>query len=238
MSAKLTVMLGEMASSPMLAVGVTLLSYVLADRLYRRCRMHPLLNPVPLSAAVVIVLLQLTGWSYQSYFEGAQYIHLLLGPAVVALAVPLYRVLPLLRQLALPLAVGAICGSLTAITSAILIARLLDASREVVLSLAPKSATAPVAMAIAGEIGGIPALAAVLAVLTGITGAVLGGWVLDLVRVRDPGTRGFAVGLTSHGIGTARMLQVDSTAGAFAGAAMGVNALLTALLLPLLFGAF
>lgn len=223
-----------LATSPLLGLTVTLVAYVAGDWIYRRAGMHPLLNPVLLAVLALMALLLATGTPYTTYFEGAQFVHFLLGPATVALAVPLYFNLAKLRRMWLPLLGGLVAGSLTAAVSAVGIAWLFGGSTQTLLSLAPKSVTAPVAMGIAEKLGGLPSLTAILVISTGILGAVLGPVVLNGLRVRDQATRGFALGITSHGIGTARAFQESEQAGAFSGLAMGLNALVTALLLPLL----
>ncbi len=158
----------------------------------------------------------------------------MLGPATVALAVPLHANAARIRATLLPIAAALVAGSLTAMISALGIAWALGVRGETLLSLAPKSATAPVALGIAEKIGGSPTLTAVLVILTGITGAIVATPLLNAVGVRDWRARGFAVGVASHGIGTARAFQVNETAGAFAGIGMGLNALLTALVAPLI----
>ena len=225
-----------LAATPLLGLTITLAAYLLGDWVYRRAHQHPLLNPVLLAVAVLVALLGITGTSYQTYFEGAQFVHFLLGPATVALAVPLYFNLPKLKRLWLPLLGGLLAGSLTAVVSAVGIVWLLGAPPATLLSLAPKSVTAPVAMGIAERLGGLPSLTAILVVATGILGAALGPLVLDALRVRDPAVRGFAIGVAAHGIGTARAFQESEQAGAFSGLGMGPNILATALLLPLLVG--
>jgi len=189
---------------------------------------------VLLAIIVLVAALHFTGTPYATYFDGAQFVHFLLGPATVALAVPLYAQFGRLRALALPLAGALIAGSLTAIGSVIGIAWLLGASESTLLSLAPKSVTAPIAMGIAEKIGGIPSLTAVLVIMTGVSGAMMAKYVLDALRIRDHGVRGFAVGLAAHGIGTARAFQVSEQAGAFAGLGMGLNGATTAILMPLM----
>lgn len=223
-----------LAATPLLGLTLTLAAYVAGDWLYRRAHQHPLLHPVLTAAVVLVVLLRATGTPYATYFDGAQFVHFLLGPATVALAVPLYFNFARLKRLWLPLLGGLIAGSITAAVSAIGIAWLLGASRETLISLAPKSVTAPVAMGIAEKLGGLPSLTAILVVSTGILGAVLGPWTLDRLRVREDTLRGFSMGIASHGIGTARAFQESETAGAFSGLAMGLNILATALLLPAL----
>ena len=223
-----------LAATPLLGLTLTLVAYLLGDWVYRRANHHPLLNPVLLAVLVLVALLTLTDTPYQTYFEGAQFVHFLLGPATVALAVPLYFNFSKLRRLWLPLLGGLIAGSLTAAVSAIGIAWMLGASPQTLISLAPKSVTAPVAMGIAEKLGGLPSLSAILVVSTGILGAVLGPWVLDAIRVRDEAIRGFALGVASHGIGTARAFQESEQAGAFSGLAMGLNILATAIMVPAL----
>ncbi|MDT8342843.1 MAG: LrgB family protein [Thermohalobaculum sp.] len=223
-----------LAREPLVHLTLTLMAFQVGSWIYRRGAMNPLLNPVLIAVVLVVSGLLLTGTSYDAYFEGAQFVHFLLGPATVALAIPLYRQVARVRRSALALGVSIVTGSLAASASAVGVAWALGASRDTLISVAPKSVTAPVAMGIAESLGGLPSLTAVLVILTGILGAMLGPWVLTLAGVRDWAARGLAIGTASHGIGTARALQVNEVAGAFAGLAMGLNALATALLLPLL----
>lgn len=223
-----------LATSPLLGLTITLLAYQTAYWLFKRSGMHPLANPVLIAVTILVGLLTLTGTSYQTYFDGAQFVHFLLGPATVALAIPLYMQFKRVRAMLLPVLAGLIAGSLTAIFSAIYIAQWLGASLPTQLSLAPKSVTTPIAMGIAERIGGIPSLTAVLVIATGILGAVGARYVFNAIRIHDPAIRGFAIGVASHGIGTARAFQVSEQTGAFAALAMGLNGALTALLLPML----
>ncbi len=224
-----------LSQEPLLGLTLTLLSYLLAQWVYRRAGQNPLLNPVLLSVAALVGFLFLTGTDYEAYFQGAQFVHFMLGPATVALAVPLYRQLHLVRDSGLALTIGLVAGSLTAAASAVGLAWIFGASERVLLSLAPKSVTTPIAMAVTEQIGGLPSLTAVLVILTGIVGAMFGPIVLNLLRVRDWKARGLAIGVAAHGIGTARALQVNEVAGAFSSLAMGLNGIATAILLPLLF---
>ena len=223
-----------LSASPLLGLTVTLVAYQGAYWIYRKAKMNPLANPVAISVAVLVALLWFTDTPYPVYFEGAQFVHFLLGPATVALAVPLYANLGNLMKNLLPLGGALIAGSLTAAVTAVGIGWALGASRETLLSLAPKSATAPIAMGVAEKLGGLPSLTGVLVVTTGILGAVLARGTLNLLRIHDHAVRGFAVGVAAHGIGTARAFQVSETMGAFAGLAIGLNGLLTAFLFPLL----
>jgi predicted murein hydrolase (TIGR00659 family) len=221
-------------TSPLSALTLTLAAYLAGDWAYRRAGRHPLLNPVLLAILLIAAVLLPTGGSYERYFEGAQFVHFLLGPATVALAIPLYKELANVRRALLPLMASLVVGSLTAAGTAVGLAWLAGASTATMASLAPKSVTTPVAMGIADSLGGLPSLTAAVVILTGIVGAALGPIVLDLARIRDPRARGVAMGTASHGIGTARALQMSQVAGAFAGIAIGLNALATAILLPLL----
>lgn len=223
-----------LSASPLLGLTLTLLAYQAAYWLYQRAGFNPLLNPVLLAIVMLVTALSITGTPYATYFDGAQFVHFLLGPATVALAVPLYLQFERLRKLALPLAGALLAGSVTAIVSAVGIAWLLGAGEATLLSVAPKSVTAPIAMGIAEKIGGIPSLTAVLVIMTGVSGAMMAKYVLDALRIADHGVRGFAVGVAAHGIGTARAFQVSEQAGAFAGLGMGLNGLITAVLMPLL----
>lgn len=221
-----------LSTTPLLGLTITLAAYLAADWVYRRAGSNPLLNPVAVAVAVLILLLGATGTPYDTYFEGAQFVHFLLGPATVALAVPLYEQLPKLRVLLLPISVALLVGLSVGALSAVGIAALLGASPETMLSLAPKSVTAPIAMGIAEKIGGLPSLTAALVVMTGILGAVFGTLLFDWLGVKDDSVRGIAMGTTSHGIGTARAFQVSSEMGAFSGLAMALSAFGTAFLVP------
>ncbi|HKY95089.1 MAG TPA: LrgB family protein [Kiloniellales bacterium] len=232
-------MIGEelwvyLRQSPLLWLTVTLVAYMVGYGIYTRSGKQAWANPLLLSVGIVIAILLATGTPYDTYFEGAQFVHFLLGPVTVALAVPLFRNLAQVRQALGPIVIALVTGSLTAIVSGVGIAWLLDADRQTVLSLAPKSITTPVAMGVAEEIGGLPSLTAVLVVLTGTLGSVIALPLFRLLRVRDSAAQGFALGLTAHGIGTARAFTVDDLAGSFAGLAMGLNALVTAIFVPLL----
>jgi predicted murein hydrolase (TIGR00659 family) len=221
---------------PLLWLVLTLGAYSLAFALFRLGRGNPLLNPVAIAVALIVAILAATGTSYQTYFEGAQFVHFLLGPATVALALPLWRNLATVRRMLVPMAAALLAGCVTAILSAVAVAWALGASSATIASLAPKSVTTPIAMAVSERLGGLPSLTAALVILTGIVGAMTVTPVLNVLKITDWRARGFAAGLAAHGIGTARAFQVNQMAGTFAGIAMGLNGLVTALLAPLLLG--
>jgi predicted murein hydrolase (TIGR00659 family) len=221
-----------LAATPLVWLTLTLLAYVFAFALYRRSGLNPLVNPVAIAIALLCILLLATHTPYARYFEGAQFVHFLLGPATVALAVPLHEQWPKLRQHWVALMGGLVVGVLVASGSAVLIARALGASHITLASLAPKSVTTPVAMGISEKIGGLPSLTAVAVVLTGIIGAAFARSVLNGLRIQDHAVRGFAVGLAAHGQGVARAFLISEEMGAFAGLAMGLAAVLSAFVLP------
>lgn len=221
-----------LARTPLLWLTATILIYCLCDGIAARLGRPPLANPVLMATALVGLLVRLTGTPYETYFAGAQFIHFLLGPATVALAIPLYENRHLVLRAILPMICALVAGSFTAMFSAILVAKLLGAHHVVTVSIAPKSVTAAVAMGISERLGGDAALTAVLVIVTGILGAIMVTPLMNLLRITDKRARGFAVGVAAHGIGTARAFQVDPLSGTFAGIAMGLNALLTAIVLP------
>ena len=224
----------QLGASPLLGLTATLLAYLAGVWLFKRSGQKPLCNPVLIAIVLLSLLLWATGTPYQRYFDGAQFIHFLLGPATVALAVPLHAYWRRLRQMALPLVAGLLAGSATAAFSAMGLARLFGASPETVFSLGPKSVTTPIAMGVAEQIGGIPSLTAVLVILTGILGAMCFPSFFRLLGIRNHATQGFAVGLTAHGLGTARAFLVSEEMGAFSALGMGLNGVLTAVALPML----
>ncbi len=227
-----------LSASPLAGLTLTLAAYQAGMWVFERSGRRPVLNPVMIAVLLIAGILTVTGIDYRTYFDGAQFVHFLLGPATVALAVPLYRQFQQVRRSAVALVVSLLAGSAASALSAVAIAWALGASERTLLSLAPKSVTSPIAMGVSEQIGGLPSLTAVFVILTGIIAATFGTWVLNLVRVKDWRARGFGMGVAAHGIGTARALQVNEVAGAFAGLGMGLNGLATAILLPVLYRLF
>jgi len=238
MSALVALEWQRLATSALFWLPATLAAYSLGLWLHARAGAAPLANPLLIAIVLIGALVLATGTPYADYFAGAQILHFLLGPATVALALPLWRHLDTIKRYFWPVMISIAAGSIIAAGSAVAIAYALGASRVTLLSLAPKSVTTPIAISLAEQIGGLPALAAVIVLLTGAVGAVLGRWLLNSIGVVDWRARGLAVGTVSHGIATARAFQVNATAGAFAGLAMGINGLLTALVLPWLVAVF
>ncbi|OHB28266.1 MAG: CidB/LrgB family autolysis modulator [Desulfuromonadaceae bacterium GWC2_58_13] len=227
-------MIGDLLGTPLFGIGLTLLCYALAQLLYRRTG-SIFFNPVPVTIVTIIGLLTALRISYADYAVGGKYILFLLGPSVVALGFPLYTRRKDILVRKAPILIGILAGALTSILSASGLAWLLGGSRDVVLSLAPKSVTTPIAISIVEKIGGIAPLTAALVVLTGCIGAMCGPEFCRLIGIKDPAAMGLAVGTAAHGIGTARMLEVNRLGGAIAGLAIGLNGLITSFILPLLF---
>jgi len=223
-----------LATTPLIWLTTTILAYLAADGAARHLGRPAWANPVLLSVILIAPVLWLTQTDYPTYFEGAQFIHFLLGPATVALAMPLWDNRDTIKTSVAPIVLALLVGSIVAAASAILLARAFGLPMEVLLSLAPKSTTAPVALGISEAVGGLPALTAVLVILTGIIGAVTVTPLMNFLMITDWRARGFAVGVAAHGIGTARAFQVNPVAGAYAGIAMALNALLTSLIVPVL----
>ena len=226
-----------LSSTPLFGLTATLLVYVIAQAFYGRMGQAAWANPVLWSVLVLALGLTLTGTAYPTYFSGAQFIHFLLGPAVVALAWPLWQRRAVLRSHWGRFALASLAGGAAAALSATFLAWALDLPHAVLLSMAPKSVTAPVAMGVAEKLGGIPALAAVFAVVTGMVGALSGKYLFDALRIgRDAHgwmARGFALGTAAHGIGAARALQVHADAGAWAALALGLQVVFASVLIPL-----
>ena len=222
-----------LSSTPLFGLTATLVTYAVAQAVYDRVGRAPWANPVLWSVIGIGCMLLATGTPYPSFFAGAQFVHVLLGPAVVALAWPLWLRRQEVRRRGVALALAALAGGAAAAGSAVALGWAFDMPADVLRSLAPKSVTAPVAMGIAERVGGVPALAAVFAVLTGMVGALSARYLFDLLGIRDWAVRGFAIGTAAHGIGAARALQVHADAGAYAGIALGLQVVLASLLMPL-----
>ncbi len=224
-----------LSGSPLLALILTLSAYQCGLIIYQRCGRHPLANPVAIAVLLVALAIQGLDMPYTKYFEGAQFVHFLLGTATVSLAVPIYlglKALPRLRHRVLPMLLALLCGGLTSILSALAVAKLAGVDPALISGLYAKSVTAPIAMGVAERIGASPTLTAVFAMLTGVLGAVMASFVLRLCGVTSWWHRGFAIGVAAHGIGASRAFSVSQEAGAYASLAMGLHGILGALLIP------
>lgn len=219
----------------LLWLSVTLLAYLAASRLYQRSGRNPWLIPVMPGVALIVLVLAASGTPYPVYFDSTRLIHFFVGPVIVGLAVPLFHQLQHLKKIWLPISVALLAGSAAAIVSAMAIAWAFGGSAVTMISVAGKSATMPIAMALTGQFHGLVPLAAVAVALTGIAGILMARPLLNLMGITDPAVRGFSLGLTAHALGTARALQVNETAGAYAALGMALNGLATAVLVPAVF---
>lgn len=221
-------------SGPLFGLTITMLAWQAAVWIDLRARHAAWTNPIMLAIIFLVIILLATGTSYHNYFDGARYVQFLLGPATVALAVPMYANLATMRRNLIPILAAIITGSAAASLSAMLISRALGAPRSVVISMAPKSVTTPIAMGISQDLGGVPSLTAIFVLLTGIFGGLVCVSLFRLLRIGDWRAQGLAGGTGAHGMATARLLLMNETAGAFGGLAIGLNGLITSILAPLL----
>ena len=220
-------------AEPLFWLTLTIGSYLIADFIYRKSNLFPLLNPVALSVLLVSLILISFNIQYERYFDGAKFIHFLLGPATVALAIPIYRKWDLIVSNSKAILISLILGSFFAIFITYVLSLQFKLQEELIFSLLPRSVTAPIAMGISEIIGGIPSLTAIITLITGVVGASLGVFVFDLMKLKKMEARGFSLGLASHGIGTARAMSRDKNAGVFAAVCMGLSGLITSIIVPL-----
>ena len=223
-----------LAGSPLFALLLTLAAYEAGVTIYERTNRNPFANPVAIAVIIVAIGISLIDMPYAKYFEGAQFIHFLLGTATVALAVPIYQCWDSLRGRALPLITSLLCGGAVSILTAVFTTRLFGADITIQKAMLAKSVTAPIAMGVAERISASPTLTAVFAVCTGVIGAILARYILDALRLTAWWQRGFAIGVGAHGIGTSRAMSIHPEAGAFAGLAMGMHGVAGAVLIPLI----
>ncbi len=224
--------------SAALWIALTLAAYAMGTKLHVRAGRHPLVNAVVIAVALIVAALAFSRTPHASYAWSTRPVAILLGPATVALAVPLYRSLATLRRAARPVVFGVTAGFTVASVSAILFARAFGASVVTVRSLSPKSVTTPIAMAMASRVGGNPSLAAVFVITTGMIGAMAVPGIFRLIGIDDARARGLAIGVAAHGLGTARALALGATEGAFSALGMGLSCLVTPIALPFVVSLF
>lgn len=224
----------HLAQNPVLWLCLTLLAYQAGIWVYKKSGYLTILSPFVIAVTVLLLILFATGTTYETFFAGAQFIHFLLGPATVALAVPLFDQRRRLAKLWAPLLIGVTVGCIVGVSSTVLLGIVFDASVESIVSMAPKSVTTPIAMGVSEKMGGIPAFTAGIVVLTGITGALIATAVFKICRVKKDYIRGFSLGVAAHGMGTSRAFQISEKAGAFSGLAMGLAGIITAFIAPLI----
>lgn len=225
----------EFLSNPIFLLAVTFVSYIGAQALQRRLGIK-LLNPILVSIIAIILFLNCAHIDYATYSNGGKYVDFWLKPAVVALGLPLYRQLSTIRKQILPLLISEVAGCIAGVISVVVMAKLLGASHEIIMSLAPKAVTTPIAMEISATVGGIPALTAAVVVCTGIFGGMAGFRIIKLSRIKSPIAQGLSMGTAAHAVGTSAAMERGERYGAFSSLGLTVNGLLTALLTPLILG--
>ena len=221
----------EYLSNTYFLLALTFAAYALSQLLQWRTQLS-VLNPILISAIVIIAYLKLTNVSIESYNEGGRYIEFWLKPAIVALGVPLYKQLSTIRKQLLPLIISELAGCVAGIISVVLVARLLGATQEAVMSLAAKSVTTPIAMEVTKAVGGIPSLTAAVVICVGIFGGMTGFKVMKMTRIGSPIAQGLSLGTAAHAMGTSRAMDVSDKYGAFASLGLTINGIFTALLTP------
>ena len=221
----------EIMSNPIILLAITFGIYYVARQIQKRTG-WVVLNPILITIVALIALLQLTGISYETYEQGGQYIEFWLKPAIVALGVPLYQNLGQIRRQLLPILMSQLVGCLVGLVSVTMIASALGASHEVIVSLAPKSVTTPIAMEVCKTSGGIPSLTAAIVVIVGLFGAVFGFKILEVWHVRNPFSQGISMGTAAHAVGTSRAMEKGEIYGAYSSLGLILNGVLTALLTP------
>lgn len=224
----------HLASNPVLWLCLTLLAYQIGIWVYQKSGYITLLSPFVIAVAILLAILFGTHTQYETFFAGAQFVHFLLGPATVALAVPLFDQRLRLAKLWAPLLIGVVVGCVVGVTSTVLLGALLGASFESIMSMAPKSVTTPIAMGISEKMGGIPEFTAGIVVLTGIVGSLLATPIFKLCKIKKDYVKGFSLGVAAHGMGTSRAFQISDKAGAFSGLAMGLAGIITAFAAPMI----
>lgn len=221
----------EIMSNPIILLAITFGIYYVARQI-QKWTGWVVLNPILITIVALIALLQLTGISYETYEQGGQYIEFWLKPAIVALGVPLYQNLGQIRRQLLPILMSQLVGCLVGLVSVTLIASALGASHEVIVSLAPKSVTTPIAMEVCKTSGGIPSLTAAIVVIVGLFGAVFGFKILEVWHVHNPFSQGISMGTAAHAVGTSRAMEKGEIYGAYSSLGLILNGVLTALLTP------
>lgn len=227
-------LLAYINQTPLTWLILTLLAYKLGIIIYEKCNKHTLLQPVIIAYIIILSAVLFTNTSFEKYFKSVEIIHFFLGPATVALALPLYKNLKYVKTLFLPILLTLFIAGIFSVLIAVLFLWLLGAHETTILSMLTKSITAPIAIITSEQIGAIPSLAIGFVLITGIIGALFGTLVFKIVRVKYETSKGFALGLVSHGIGTARAIEISEKAAAFAALAMGLSGILTAVCLPLI----
>lgn len=223
----------DLISSPSFFIMISLIAFEIACYINKKIKIA-ILNPLLVSIIFLIAFLKLFNISVNEYNTGGQFITFLLAPATVVLAVPLYKKIKLFKANAIPIFVGISLGTVGGITSVILLCNLLGISKQISLSMIPKSITTPIGMDVSKQIGGIPSITVAAIIITGITGAVIGPTIFNIFHIKDRVAKGIALGCSSHAVGTSKAIEMGEVEGAMSSLAIGLTGLITVILAPIL----
>lgn len=217
---------------PLTSLIFTLAAFSFAQWLQKKANGNSLLNPIPMAIILCVVFIAVSGIGYETYMEGAGIIHFLLGPATVALAIPLYKQIKMIGRQAIAVGAAVLSGCFLSGFVAWFLAYKMGAGQDIQLSIIPKSVTTPIAIGIAEKIETVPSLAVFFVFTTGILGTIFSMFIFKIVRMNDDKAIGFSLGVTCHGLGVARALQRSEVAGAFAVLGMSLMGMVSGILMP------
>jgi putative effector of murein hydrolase len=225
-------------TTPLIWLIITLSAFKFGIIIYNKSNKKILLQPILVAYGIILSIVLVTGTSYEEYFKGVEIIHFFLGSATVALALPLYKNLIYIKSLYFPIIITLIIGSVSSIIIAVFLLWILDANILTILSMTTKSITAPIAIITSKQIGAIPSLSVSFVLITGIIGSIFSDTIFKIMKIKNDTSQGFSLGLISHGIGTAKAIEISEKAAAFSALAMGLNGIFTAILLPIILSLF
>ena len=227
----------EILRSPLFGVMISLIAFEIGLFINKKVK-KSYLNPLLIAIAIVILVLKTFDISLQDYNKGGQIISFLLGPATVALAVPLYKNFTVLKKNALPIIVGIFTGSMVSITSIILLSKTFGLEAVLALSLVPKSVTTPIGIEVSKQLGGVTEITVAAIIITGITGAIMAQVLFAVLKIKDKVAIGIAIGTSAHAVGTAKAIEMGETEGGMSGLAIGVAGLITVIIAPIIVKVF
>lgn len=230
-------MLHELTSSPLFGLILSITVFLLARKLAERLKLA-IFNPLIVSIIIVIAILKVTGITYEDYYEGGKILNMLIAPATVALAIPLYRSIHLLKHHAKSIMAGIFTGTLISMLTTGALAVVLKYNKDLVASLMPKSVTTAIAIDISKQLGGISTVTIIAVIITGIAGAIMAPAVLNVFKVEEPVAQGVALGTSAHAIGTVKALELGTVEGAMSGLAIGVTGVVTVFIAPFMLQLF
>lgn len=229
--------MNHVINSPVFGVLISIMAYEIGDLLKEKLK-APIFNPLLIAIIILIIFLSKFNIKYDDYNNGGQVISFFLAPATIALALPLYKKFSLFKKNALPIMVGILCGAIFGIVSVIVLAKLFDFPVELTKSLIPKSITTPIGMALANQLGGIPSIAVVAIIITGILGSIIGPFLYKILNMNDKVAMGIAMGSAAHAVGTAKAMEIGETEGAMSSLTIAISVIITVIIAPVLWNLF